>query len=150
MEKQKPQTEAASYTGRFGDQTAGRSRSNENRRTAPSSSGPQRPSGFGTAGQPSKPRPTVQPEKSEPDKQKAKKTKKKNAVQDENKRGDRKKHPVLKALAIIAAVALIATIVLVILYGGEDQSYHQMPKIERESVASFDPEETPMPGTEAQ
>ena len=59
-----------------------------------------------------------------------------------------KNRPVLRALLVVLAILLLAFIIIVIIFGGEDKTYHQMPVIERETIAEFAPEDSPMPGME--
>ena len=54
----------------------------------------------------------------------------------------------LRVLICIVAAVVLVSVVMVLIFGGENTTYHQMPTIERESIAQFAPEETPIPGTE--
>lgn len=135
---------------------SGGSRFNENARPAPTASRPsarqadaaRRPSGFGTAGQSHKSKPLSSPEAEakKTGKNKAEKAAKKKRVPKEREPG--KNRPVLRVLLALLAAAVIVSILMVLIFGGEDTTYHQMPTIERESTADFEPEATPIPGTE--
>lgn len=104
----------------------------------------RRPSGFGTAGQTRKVKPEPEPKKAE--KAKPEKPVKEKPVPKEKEPG--KNRPVLRALLVIVAVAVLVSLLMVLIFGGEDTTYHQMPTIERESIAHFEPEATPIPGVE--
>lgn len=117
------------------------------------SSNARRPSGFGTAGQ----APKAKPAPEAPSKRELKEMRKleKRAKKEEKRqkkeyigREPGKNRPVLRVLLAILAVLLLAFIIIVIIFGGEDKTYHQMPVIERESVAEFSPEESSAPGLE--
>lgn len=104
----------------------------------------RRPSGFGTAGQPRKAKPAPEPKKET--KAKPAKPRKEKRVRKEREPG--KNRPILRILLGIAAAAILVSVLMVLIFGGEDTTYHQMPTIERESIAQFEPEMTPIPGTE--
>jgi len=137
MDKQKP----TASTSRFSD-TANRSRTQAAvRPSARQQESTRRPSGFGTTGQTRKARPA-----SEPVKAAKEKPAKKKRIPKEREPG--KNRPVLRALLAIGLAAVLVSVLMVLIFGGEDTTYHQMPTIERESIAQFEPEETPIPGME--
>lgn len=103
----------------------------------------RRPSGFGTAGQTRKVKPEPAPE---PKKEAKIKTKKEKRVRKEREPG--KNRPILRILLGLVIVAVLVSVLMVLIFGGEDTTYHQMPTIERESIAQFEPEMTPVPDTE--
>ena len=126
MDKQKPDSRS---------NTAYRSPSRQ-------ASSARRPSGFGTAGQ-TKAKPSPEPEPKKAVKEKVKKEKR---VRKEREPG--KNRLVLRILLVIIAVVVLVSLLMVLIFGGEDTTYHQMPTIERESIAQFEPEETPIAGME--
>lgn len=100
----------------------------------------RRPSGFGTTGQTrKKPAPAPEP-------QKATKPAKEKKIRKEREPG--KNRPLLRILLAVIAVIVLVSVLMVLIFGGEDTTYHQMPTIEYESIAHFEPEATPIPGTE--
>lgn len=158
MDKQKP----AAYTGRFSDaaQTSKSRVANADRPTPKQPEGMRRPSGFGTVGQPSKVKTTEKPEfeKKHVLRWKLFKAKdKKSAEPNRPHKHERplresepgKNRPVLRALALLGTVIIVMLAILLIVFGGDDKTYHQMPVIERESIAQFEPETTPVADMEA-
>ena len=131
MDKQK--------TDSYGSSTAYRTSSRQTAAT-------RRPSGFGTAGQASKVKPAPEPEPKKAKKAKKEKTKRERRIRKEREPG--KNRPLLRILLALIAAAVLVCLLMVLIFGGEDTTYHQMPTIERESIAHFEPEETPLPGTE--
>lgn len=141
MDKQKPDAYSSRFaeSGRSGSSTAYRSPSRQ-------TDIPRRPSGFGTAGQASKVKPAPEPEPKKAEKIKKEKPEKVKRVREEREPG--KNRPLLRILLAFIAVIILVCVLMVLIFGGEDTTYHQMPVIERESIAQFEPEETPIPGTE--
>jgi len=140
MDKQK----STSYSSRF-NETANQPRSHTTARTsARQEDTVRRPSGFGTAGQTPKAKPVPEPKKTA--KPKPEKPVKEKRTRKEQEPG--KNRPVLRALLAIAAAVVLVSILMVLIFGGEDTTYHQMPTIEWETEASFAPDQTPMPGVE--
>lgn len=157
MDKQKP----AAYTGRFGDaaQTNKVRASDAHRAMSKQPESVRRPSGFGTVGQPSRAKPTAKPE---PEKKHFFRLKlfkndgKKSGESNRPRKRERrvresepgKNRPVLRTLAALVAVFVVMLAILLIVFGGDDKTYHQMPVIERESIAQFEPKATPAADTE--
>lgn len=131
MDKQKPDS--------YGSSTAYRT-------SARQASTARRPSGFGTAGQAPKAKPAPEPEPKKAGKLRKEKVKKEKRVRREREPG--KNRPLLRILLVLIAAAVLVCLLMVLIFGGEDTTYHQMPTIERESIAHFEPEETPIPGVE--
>ena len=145
MDKQK----SNAYTGRFnGD--AGRSAADSvpRRPQGKTADAARRPSGFGTAGQAAKAKPEVKTEELSRKELRAKLKREKKEAKERIGREPGRDRPLLRALLIVLAVVLVLLVMMVIIFGGEDKTYHQMPVIERETTAEFEPDETPMPGTE--
>jgi len=141
MDRQKPD----SHGSRFAE-GAGSKRSSAYRCLSAQANASRRPSGFGTAGQPAKAKPMPEPEPKKAAKAKIEKPKKEKRVRKEREPG--KNRPVLRILLVIIAVAVLGSVLMVLIFGGEDTTYHQMPTIERESITHFEPEETPVTGVE--
>lgn len=175
MDNEKRGQSRSEYNGRFCSSAGGNQRPTGSYRTQPagsyrSRSGYQearearRPTGFGSIG----PReaaarrsapdaekaPDKAPEKKPPEDTKAARRAEKRALREARKqeraarsaekpRGRR----ALKAVLIALAGALVLLLVLTLLFGG-NETYHQLPTVERESVASFAPDATPVPGAE--
>lgn len=152
MDKQKP----AAYTGRFGDATqTNKVRASDAHRATPRRpESVRRPSGFGTVGQSSRVKPTAKPESEKKHSLRLKLFKSDGKKSDEPNRPSKrerivresepgKNRPVLRALAALVAVLVVMLAILLIVFGGDDKTYHQMPVIERESIAQFEPEATP-------
>lgn len=137
MDKQK----TAARSSRFNEPT-----SNTQRRTASAqSSTTRRPSGFGTAGR------TVRSASAANESKKTAKAASAPIKESKPPRKERepgKNRPVLRALLIIVIIAIIVSILMVLIFGGENTTYHQLPIIERESAVQFEPEETPISDTE--
>ena len=129
MDKQRPDSYSSAY-----------------RTSSRQASTTRRPSGFGTAGQTSKTKNAPEPEEKKAEKVKPKKPRKEKRVRREREPG--KNRPLLRILLVLIAVVVLVCLLMVLIFGGEDTTYHQMPTIERESIAQFEPEETPIPGTE--
>lgn len=146
MDKQKPD----SYNGRFGEKSGnGYSHSGAYRSSATQAGSTRRPSGFGTAGQTAKVKPAAQEDTKKagkPEKIKKEKPKKEKRIRKERDPG--KKRPLLRILLSVIGIAVLVCVLMVLIFGGKDTTYHQMPTIERESIAHFEPEETPIPGME--
>lgn len=146
MEQKKPTDEKTAYTGRFGDSSAAKKGSSAvPRRTAKTADAPRRPTGFSAPTQPArskKPAGKAEPEKKTGKPKKEKKVRKpRPAREKKNRRG-------LKVLFAILAMLVVLWLALLLIFGGEEKTIHQLPTIEREGVAAFTPEETPLPGTE--
>lgn len=142
MDKQK----SASTASRFNAGTTANRQQTAARPASRPADNIRRPSGFGTAGQKRKAAPAPEPETKKASKIKPEKIKKEKRIREEHEPG--KNRPLLRILlGIIAAVVLIS-LLMVLIFGGEDTTYHQMPTIEYESIAQFEPEATPIPGTE--
>ena len=136
MDKQRPD----SYSGRFSEGNAGY-------RTAPrQATAARRPSGFGTAGQTSRLKPAPESEPKKTNRIKKEKAKKEKRIREERDPG--KNRPLLRMLLVLITVVVLVCLLMVLIFGGEDTTYHQMPTIERESIAQFESEETPIPGME--
>lgn len=131
MDKQK---NTSGYTGRFGDPSAERSPDGSFQPRKKPVNPMHRPSGFATAGQTSRAKPEIKLE--------TKPRKKRRERRDRDPGRDR---PLLRALLIAVAIVAVLLVALVAIFGGEDESYHQLPVIERRQEGSFTPEETPLP-----
>ena len=144
MEKQTSAGEKSAYNGRFGEQTP--------RKTACEAapqhtvSAPRRPSGFSAAA------PANRGKAGAKKTTEAATSEKKNArTKKESKRRQprqKKKLGCLKPLLALLAAALIVWLCLALVFGGRNKTIHQLPTIERESIASFEPSQTPLPGAE--
>ena len=109
-------------------------------------SSPRRPSGFGTTGQSRKVQPQHTPKPKKETNAKPEKPAKEKRVRKERDPG--KNRPILRILLALVFAAILVCVLMVIIFGGEDTTYHQMPTIERESISHFEPEMTPIPVTE--
>ena len=90
-------------------------------------------------------------EVTEPETKKAPKIKPEKPAKEKRVRKERepgKNRPLLRILLAIIAIVVLGSLLMVLIFGGEDTTYHQMPVIEREFVAQFEPEATPIPGME--
>ena len=150
MENKNPQNERVKYTGRFATEADSRPRrsaaSARPRAAAAQAQTGHRPSGFAPA-EPAKKRPAPRPAPAKAQKPEAPKREK--PVR--NKRDQGKKPGFSWKLPLIVAGALILiAIILVLIFGGRDKTYHQLPKVERGSSSAFTPEDTNAPeGTSA-
>ena len=144
MEKQKPAGEKSAYTGRFGEQLPRKTA----REAVPphTASASRRPSGFSASAPANRPgagaKKTVEPAPSEKKNTRPKKESKRRQPRQKKKRG------CLKPLLVLLALALVVWLCLALIFGGRNKTIHQLPTIERESVASFEPNQTPLPGAE--
>ena len=144
MEKQKSAGEKSVYTGRFGEQPPRKTA----REAAPqhTASAPRRPSGFSAAA------PANRGQAGAKKNAEATTSEKKNTrPKKESKRRQprqKKKLGCLKPLLALLAAALIVWLCLALIFGGRNKTIHQLPTIERESIASFEPNQTPLPGAE--
>lgn len=139
MEPQKPIEEKNAYTGRFGDRPSPKQSSTSAASARqPAEEKTRRPSGFAAAPQaPRKAAASVQPtEKATPKKQKSVPSKPKRTRRMKSTPRKRRIKPIL-ALVVIAGIIYL---LIVLLFGGSSKTVHQLPIVERESVASFDPE----------
>lgn len=137
MDKQK----STSYTSRFNETADAGRRQTATRPAVRQAEPARRPSGFGTAGQTRKTKPA--PETEPP---KAAKPAKEKKIRKEREPG--RNRPILRILLALVVVAVLVSVLMVLIFGGEDTTYHQMPTIEYESIAHFEPEATPISGTE--
>lgn len=156
MDRQKPSADRGSYAGRFGDAAPDRSRpAGAYQPRGSHSTQTRRPSGFSNVGQTHRsrpapaPAPQPEPEDKRAAKLRAKQEKRERKAQRKLEKQAAGKRRWPKALLIILGVLMLLFVLFVIIFGGEDAAHHQMPTIERESaVGSYEPEETPLPGTE--
>lgn len=154
MENKTPQNRRTAYSGRFGSVTESAPR----RTTAParsrtagmSTQSGRRPSGFAPAA-PEKRRTAARPTTAKPASAKpaAAKAPRREKRQEpiRNKRTQRRRDLPLwqKLLLIGIPLLLVFIIVIVLVFGGDDGTYHQLPKVERGSSSAFTPEETNAP-----
>lgn len=142
MDKQK----STFSTSRFNEGTTANRQQTAARTASRPADNVRRPSGFGTAGQTRKVTPVPEPETKKARKVKPEKPKKEKRIREEREPG--KNRPLLRILLGIIAAVVLVSLLMVLIFGGEDTTYHQMPTIEYESIAHFEPEATPVPGTE--
>ena len=172
MDNEKRSQGRMEYNGRFGSSTGGNQRPTGSYRTQPAGSyrsrpgyqearDARRPTGFGSidrkeaaATRRSAPAPEKTPEKQPPREEKAAKRAEQRAQREKRRqekaaRASEKPHSrrALKAALIALAGVVVLLLVLTLLFGGGKTS-HQLPTVERESVASFAPDATPVPGVE--
>ena len=147
MDKQQPNSENTAYTGRFADAKAAQARNNPPRPRKAAQETPRKPSGFSAAGQDVRKKNAPVKEEKQPEK-KAKKPKKVKKEKKAKQTREKKSRRGLKALLCAVAAVLALLVIFVLIFGGDDKTYHQMPTVERISIAHFDPEETPLPGVE--
>lgn len=147
MDTQKPTGEKSAYTGRFGE------RATPVKRSAPAAPRKQaaeqarRPSGFATTPQKKQIRTSSVPPSKKADVKEPKAPKKKQKrVRPAQPKAQKK---LGKPILILLIAALIIYLLIALLFGGNNKTYHQMPTVERESVASFEPETTPLSTMEA-
>lgn len=105
----------------------------------------RKPSGFSSAGQTQRRKPA--PKSAEPmPEEKSRKVRKAKKARTRREPGEKKPRRGLKLLLGVVVFLLIALVLIMIF--GDRGTYHQMPIIERQTEASFAPDQTPMPGTE--
>lgn len=147
MSTQNSSSEKNVYTGRFADRSAPAKRSAPTAPRKQPDAQTRRPSGFAAAsGKTPKKNVSSRPtEKAAPSKQKSSE-KKQPTVRPPKPKA--KKHN-FKPLLILIALAAIIYLLIALIFGGESKTYHQLPTVERESIASFEPEATALTATEA-
>ena len=149
MENKTPQNRRTTSASRFGSVT-----NNAPRRTAApartrvagaNAQSGRRPSGFAPAA-PERRRTPAKPAAAKPA---AARTVKRPEHQEpiRNKRTQRRRElPLWQKLLLIGVPALLVFIVVIVLiFGGDDGTYHQLPRVERGTSSAFEPEETSAP-----
>ena len=166
MDNEKRGLSRSEYNGRFGSSAGGNQRPTGSYRTQPAGSyrsrpgyqearDARRPTGFGSIDRRESaasraPSPEKAPEKA-PEEEKAAKRAERRALREARRQEKAERPPrkrrALKALLIALAGVIVLLLALTLLFGG-GKTYHQLPTVERESVASFAPDATPVPGVE--
>ena len=171
MENEKRGQSRSEYNGRFGSSAGGNRRPTGSFRTQPAGSyrsrpgyqearDARRPTGFGSVEQRREetarqgaPAPEKAAQRT-PTEEKAAKRAEKRALREARKQEkaaraaeNPRRHRPLRAALIALAGAIVLLLALTLLFGGGG-TYHQLPIVERESVASFAPDATPVPGAE--
>lgn len=148
MENKKPTGDKAVQGSRFLDPAASGKPKGAVPRKPRNAQAPRKPSGFSTAGQ--TPRRKPAPKAAEPVPEEKIKTGKKSrkARKADTRREPREKKPRRGLKLLLGLIIFLLVALAMIMIFGNRGTYHQMPIIERETEASFAPDQTPMPDTE--
>ena len=146
MENKTPENKRTAYTGRSAGSTNGAARrtaASARARTAGTQGG-HRPSGFAPA--PAQKRRTeAKPAPSKTNKKLQTPEKQKKPLHNKRTQPKRSFAPWQKALLIGIPALIVLLIVFVLIFGGSDTTYHQLPIVERNGSSAFTPDETSVP-----
>ena len=146
MENKSSENRRTAHANRFSDSTGGAARRTaaSARARAAGAQGGHRPSGFAPAA-PQKRRPEAKPA---PKKAKAKiqrSEKREKPLRNKRTQPKRSFAPWQKALMIGIPALAVLLVIFVLIFGGGNGTYHQLPKVERGSSSAFTPDETNVP-----